>query len=159
MISARLRLIFSPTVCCRTSFPTLTPHILALTEKCPEGAQRILSLLSSCQGFHAKSWSWSFTAPSISPSPTVHPCNTVHVQLGWNNYEVTILFLDIELSTVLSFSKVQYLTQEAAGLKVWRINSCSFNPCCFILTAVVRLIIITKTKLSKNNLKNKKWGK
>ena len=76
---------------CRTSFPTLTPHILALTEKCTDGAQRILSLTCSCHHFHAKSW--SLTAPSTSPSPTVHLCNTVHVQLGWKNHQVTALLL------------------------------------------------------------------
>lgn len=56
---------------------------------------------------------------------------------------------------LLKFST--YLIQEAAGLKVWRLNSCSFNPHCF-LTAVAQVIFITKTKICKINIKTTKNG-
>lgn len=97
-----------------------------------------------CHRFHAKSW--SSTAPSTSPPPTVHPCNTVHVQLGWNNLSGHhINVADIHLSARLfSFSKVRYL-------KVWRWNSCWFDPHRFFSTTVLWVIFTIKAKLCKIN--------
>lgn len=142
MISACLKLIFFPP-CCRTSFPTLTLHILALTEKCADGTQRILSLLSSCHHVHAKFWSLSLTAPSTSHSPTTHLYNTVHVQPGGNHHRHYTVFGHTAFYNV--FSEVQYLS---AGLKVF-------------LNAVARVIFTTKTKICKikKEKKTQKMGR
>lgn len=97
---------------CRTSFPTFTLYILALSEKCTDGALRILSLVCSHHLFHAKSR--SMTAPSISPSPTLHPCFTVRVQLGRHSYQVTILSLRTQV-----FTGFKILTLNVEYLLIW----------------------------------------
>lgn len=150
MISACLKLIFFPP-CCRTSFPTLTLHILALTEKCADGTQRILSLLSSCHHVHAKFWSLSLTAPSTSHSPTTHLYNTVYVQPGGNHHRHYTVFGHTAFYNVfLKFSiyllvwrfKDEIVAHSASSMP-WRELYLSLKP---------RSVKLRKKK------KHKKWG-
>lgn len=97
----------------------------------------------------------------LAPQPLQQ--HTLATQCTSSRAETTIK----SLNCVWTYSFLQYwvflkfsiyLIQQAAGLKVWRLNSCSFNPHCF-LTAVARVIFITKTEICKIYIKkNKKWG-
>lgn len=73
---------------------------------------------------------------------TVHLCNTVHV-----HYHVTILLMRtysfLQDSTVfLKFSVC--LTPEATALKVWRWNSCSFDPFASLWLLCCELYLLLK---------------
>lgn len=129
--------------------------------------QNFLSYLNPSQiGINWEEHWWSSEDPQYvvfmsSPGPwllQVHHqqyiCNTVHVQLSWNNYQIITLLLWAYSFLQDSSVSLKYsicLRLEAAGLNVWRWNICSFNPHCFLLTTVSWIIFTIKSKLCKIN--------